>query len=174
MRNYCHLNKLSLFSSVTRQPGSLFFFCLFFFLCMLVLLVFLTMVVLFNTFSRARLYTFSLLIKLVYNTLFPAAVQWNQHESSRRCCPVKHAFCQSSWLSNWSAMLNDLFYRMCLKCFFLLHQQLEAELHNSWQQLSSLQSHCSDLEDQLSSKEKEAAAKDAQLSQLQYGENVTL
>lgn len=73
-------------------------------------------------------------------------------------------------------MLNDcdLFYRMCLKCFVLLHQQLEAELHNSWQQLSSLQSHCSDLEDQLSSKEKEAAAKDAQLGQLQYGENVTL
>ncbi|CAG01925.1 unnamed protein product [Tetraodon nigroviridis] len=47
-------------------------------------------------------------------------------------------------------------------------KQLEAELHNSWQQLSSMQSHCSDLEDQLSSKEKEAAAKDAQLSQLRH------
>lgn len=60
------------------------------------------------------------------------------------------------------------------KYFVLPHQQLEAELHNSRQQLSSLQSHCSDLEDQISSKEREAAVKDAQLSQLRYGENVTL
>lgn len=99
-----------------------------------------------------------------------------QHESSSGCCPLKHAFWQSSWLSNSSAMINDcnLFYWMCLSCFILLHQQLEAELHNSWQQLSSMQSHCSDLEDQLSSKEKEAAAKDAQLSQLRYSENITL
>lgn len=63
---------------------------------------------------------------------------------------------------------------MCLKCFGLLHQQLEAELHESWEQLSSLQSHCIALEDQLSIKEKEAAAKDGQLRQLLYGENVTL
>lgn len=63
---------------------------------------------------------------------------------------------------------------MHLKCFVLLHQQLEAELHESWEQLSSLQSHCIALEDQLSIKEKEAAAKDGQLRQLLYGENVTL
>lgn len=61
-----------------------------------------------------------------------------------------------------------------MHCFVLLHQQLEEELHNSWQQLSGLQSHCSDLEEQLSSKEKEAAATEAQLIQLQYGENTPL
>lgn len=71
-------------------------------------------------------------------------------------------------------IICDLFYWMCLKCFVLLHQQLEAELHESWEQLSSLQSHCIALEDQLSFKEKEAAAKDGQLRQLLYGENVTL
>lgn len=54
-----------------------------------------------------------------------------------------------------------------IKCVVaLLHQQLEEELHKSWQQLSSWQSRSSSLEDQLSSKEKDAAEKDAELSQL--------
>lgn len=56
---------------------------------------------------------------------------------------------------------------MCIKCVVtLLHQELEEELHNSWQQLSSLQSHSSSLADQLSSKEREMAAKEAQVNHL--------
>ncbi|KAM8878460.1 centlein [Spinachia spinachia] len=43
---------------------------------------------------------------------------------------------------------------------------LEAELHNAWQELSSLQSHSSSLTARLSSKEREAAAKEGQLGQL--------
>lgn len=48
----------------------------------------------------------------------------------------------------------------------VLHQELEEELHNARQQLSSSQSHSSSLADRLSSREKEVAAKDAQLAQL--------
>ncbi|XP_037328964.2 centlein [Pungitius pungitius] len=43
---------------------------------------------------------------------------------------------------------------------------LEAELHNAWQELSSLQSHCSSVTAMLASKEREAAAKEGQLGQL--------
>lgn len=49
-----------------------------------------------------------------------------------------------------------------------LHQELEEELHKSWQQLSSLQSHCYSLTDQLSSKQMEVAAKEAQVNQLRW------
>uniref|UniRef100_A0AAQ4S1V5 Centlein n=1 Tax=Gasterosteus aculeatus aculeatus TaxID=481459 RepID=A0AAQ4S1V5_GASAC len=45
-------------------------------------------------------------------------------------------------------------------------KELEAELHNAWLELSSLQSHSSSLTARLSSKEREAAAKEGQLSQL--------
>ncbi|XP_040043101.2 centlein [Gasterosteus aculeatus] len=45
-------------------------------------------------------------------------------------------------------------------------KELEAELHNAWLELSSLQSHGSSLTARLSSKEREAAAKEGQLSQL--------
>ncbi|XP_034086132.1 centlein isoform X2 [Gymnodraco acuticeps] len=44
--------------------------------------------------------------------------------------------------------------------------KLEEQLHNAWQELSSSQSHSSSLTAQLSSKEKEVAAKEGQLNQL--------
>uniref|UniRef100_A0A4W6CBW3 Centlein, centrosomal protein n=1 Tax=Lates calcarifer TaxID=8187 RepID=A0A4W6CBW3_LATCA len=45
-------------------------------------------------------------------------------------------------------------------------KELEEELHNTWQELSSLQSYSSSLEGQLSSKEREVATKEGQLNQL--------
>ncbi|XP_026159496.1 centlein isoform X2 [Mastacembelus armatus] len=45
-------------------------------------------------------------------------------------------------------------------------KELEEELHNAWQELSSLQSHSRSLAMQLSSKESEVAAKEGQLNQL--------
>ncbi|XP_030291520.1 centlein [Sparus aurata] len=45
-------------------------------------------------------------------------------------------------------------------------KKLEEELHNTWQELSGLQSHSSSLAAQLSSKEREVAVKETQLSQL--------
>ncbi|XP_070684053.1 centlein [Pempheris klunzingeri] len=45
-------------------------------------------------------------------------------------------------------------------------KELEEELHNAWQELSSLQSHNSSLAAQLSSKERELTVKEAQLIQL--------
>eukprot|EP00064_Thunnus_orientalis_P016716 superscaffoldBa00003376_g16787 len=45
-------------------------------------------------------------------------------------------------------------------------KDLEEELHNAWQELSRLQSHSSSLAGQLSTKEKEVASKESQLSQL--------
>ncbi|KAM7010278.1 centlein [Tautogolabrus adspersus] len=44
-------------------------------------------------------------------------------------------------------------------------RELEDKLHNTWQELSSLQSHSSSLAAQLSSKERELAAKEGQLDQ---------
>lgn len=64
-------------------------------------------------------------------------------------------------------MSDCLFSCMSIKCTItLLHQELEEELHNALQQLSSSQSHSSSLADQLSSREKEVAAKETQLTQL--------
>ncbi|KAF3852534.1 hypothetical protein F7725_005889 [Dissostichus mawsoni] len=45
-------------------------------------------------------------------------------------------------------------------------KKLEEQLHNAWQELSSSQSHSSSLTAQLSSKEREVAAKEGQLNQL--------
>ncbi|XP_044203045.1 centlein isoform X1 [Thunnus albacares] len=45
-------------------------------------------------------------------------------------------------------------------------KDLEEELHNAWQEMSRLQSHSSSLAGQLSTKEKEVASKESQLSQL--------
>ncbi|KAK9540506.1 hypothetical protein VZT92_002954 [Zoarces viviparus] len=45
-------------------------------------------------------------------------------------------------------------------------KELEAELHNAWQELSSSQTHSSSLTARLSSKEREEAAKEGQLNQL--------
>ncbi|KAG8014720.1 Centlein, partial [Nibea albiflora] len=45
-------------------------------------------------------------------------------------------------------------------------KKLEEELHNAWQELSTMQSHSSSLAAQLSAKEREMAAKEGQLSQL--------
>lgn len=62
-----------------------------------------------------------------------------------------------------------LFFLNMLKCIVtLLHQKLEEELHNTWQELSGLQSHSSSLAAQLSSKEREVAVKETQLSQLRW------
>uniref|UniRef100_A0AAQ4Q7E7 Centlein n=1 Tax=Gasterosteus aculeatus aculeatus TaxID=481459 RepID=A0AAQ4Q7E7_GASAC len=56
-------------------------------------------------------------------------------------------------------------YPVYVHCEFSC-RELEAELHNAWLELSSLQSHSSSLTARLSSKEREAAAKEGQLSQL--------
>lgn len=59
------------------------------------------------------------------------------------------------------------FFNICNKHFAIsLHQELEEELHKSLQQLSSLQSYCNSLTNQLSCKQMEVAAKDAQVNQL--------
>lgn len=64
-------------------------------------------------------------------------------------------------------MSDCSFSCMCIECIItLLHQELEEELHNARQQLSSSQSHSSSLADQLSSREKEVAAKETQLTHL--------
>ena len=64
-------------------------------------------------------------------------------------------------------LLTVPFFLNMFKCVVtLLPQKLEEELHNTWQELSSLQSHSSSLAAQLSSKEREVAVKETQLSQL--------
>lgn len=62
-----------------------------------------------------------------------------------------------------------LFFWKCFKFSdALLYQELEEELHNARQELCSLQSYSSSLAGQLSSKEREVAATEGQLSQLRW------
>lgn len=70
-------------------------------------------------------------------------------------------------LSNFRLLLN--FSLKCFKCVVTLpHQDLEAQLHNAWQELSTLQSRSSSLAAELSSKEREVAEKEEQLSQVRW------
>lgn len=90
-------------------------------------------------------------------------MDWSEVQKEIQMFWSSFVTCVKVWNILWKVSeraLNSMF----------LYQELEEELHNTWQELSSLQSYSSSLEGQLSSKEREVATKEGQLNQLRWAE----